>query len=74
MKPITKVFLVIGALALCLVLWLWVFGDGNILMTAYEGVATVINDIYQAATGTSEDLVPPTLESDEGSLDDKNHF
>lgn len=68
MKPITKVFLVIGALALCLILWVWVFDGGGILTTAYNAAAGVVNDVWQNITGTSDDLLPE-LESTDDNLD-----
>lgn len=68
MKPITKVFLVIGALALCLIIWVWVFDGGGILTTAYNAAAGVVNDVWQNVTGGADDLLPE-LESETDTVD-----
>lgn len=77
MKPITKVFLVIGALVLSLVIWGLFFNGGGVLETAWNALATPINNTWKSVTGGNTNILPQFKEtgtaSDTGSLDtDKN--
>ena len=46
MKPITKVFLIIGVLLLCFLVWTLVFDNGGVLALAWNAIATEVNDMY----------------------------
>ena len=59
MKPITKVFLIIGVLLLCFLVWSLVFEDGGVLALAWNAIADEVNGMYQDITGSSDDLMPP---------------
>lgn len=55
-KTIRKVFLIIGVLVLCLVVWVFVFNNG--LKFLYNAVRSPINSAWNAITATSDDLLP----------------
>jgi hypothetical protein len=69
-KNIIVVFGIIGAILLCLIVWAFFFGNG--VSSIYEGVAGVINDIWQLITGGDDEIVPGTWgdEYKDGNLDD----
>lgn len=55
-KTVRKVFLIIGVLVLCLVIWVFVFGNG--LKFLYNAIRAPFNNAWNAITGTSEELLP----------------
>lgn len=59
MKPITKVFLVIGALVLCLVVWGLFFNDGGVLQTAWNALVTPVNNTWSSITGQAGAKILP---------------
>lgn len=58
MKMITKVFLVIAVLLVCLIVWALFLGGDGILMNAWNGIAEQVNATWQAVTGLSTDVIP----------------
>ena len=68
MKMITKVFLIIAILLICLIAWALFLGDGGIIQNAWNGIATSVNDTWIALTGASEGIVPAWNADDTGNL------
>jgi hypothetical protein len=62
MKPITKVFLIIGVLLLCFLVWTLVFDNGGVLALAWNAIATEVNDMYADITGNSGAKLMPVWE------------
>lgn len=58
MKMITKVFLVIAILLICLIAWALFLGDGGILEKGWNGVAKQVNQTWKAITGLTTDVMP----------------
>lgn len=58
MKMITKVFLVIAILLICLIAWSLFLGDGGILQNGWNGIATSVNSTWKAITGSTDDVIP----------------
>ena len=61
MKMITKVFLVIAILLICLIAWSLFLGDGGILQNTWDGIATRVNSVWATvtgATGTNAEIIP----------------
>lgn len=58
MKMITKVFLVIAVLLVCLIVWALFLGGDGILMNAWNGIAEQVNETWQAVTGLKTDVIP----------------
>lgn len=58
MKMISKVFLVIAILLICLIAWNLFLGDGGIIQNAWNGVATSVNATWKAITGSTADVMP----------------
>lgn len=68
-KTIRNVFLVIGVLLLCLIIWFFVFSNG--LQVAYNGVATVVNGAWRTVVGDDAVLMPEWEDEDNtGNLED----
>lgn len=57
-STIAKVFLIIGVLVLCLLVWALFFNDGGILENGWNGMAEQINTTWKKITGSSEGVVP----------------
>ncbi len=77
MKMITKVFLVIAVLLICLILWALFLGGNGVLENAWNGIAGQVNETWQAITGTNNNVLPEwktgTVEDGvEGGIDDIN--
>lgn len=71
MKPITKVFLVIAALVLALVVWGLFFNQGGMLETAYNAVISPVNKMWKNISGSEENLLPEwKIQSSDGVVDD----
>lgn len=58
MKMITKVFLVIAILLICLIAWGLFLGDGGILQNGWNGIAESVNKTWHAITGSDSDVIP----------------
>lgn len=63
-KTVRKVFLVIGVLVLCLVVWVFVFGSG--IKGIYNAVKAPIDGAWKAITG--QDTLLPDWDSESGTL------
>ena len=74
MKPVTKVFLIIGALVLCLLVWVFVLGGGGVIETAYNAVRDTVNDIYTSVGGVGELLPEWDIGDDNPDLNEANEF
>lgn len=57
-KTVKKVFIVIGALVLCLLVWSLFFTDDGILVTAYNGIAEGVNGVWENISGSDKELIP----------------
>lgn len=57
-KTVTKVFLIIGALVACFIVWTLVFGKTGGLKTAYNAMAEQINTGFQNLTGGTTNVIP----------------
>lgn len=55
---ITKVFLVIAILLICLIAWVMFLGDGGIIANTWNGIAESVNSTWKSLTGASTDIVP----------------
>lgn len=51
-KTVRKVFLILGTLVLCFLVWQLVFNDGGIIKTGYNALADVVNTQYKKAAGS----------------------
>jgi hypothetical protein len=58
MKMISKVFLVIAILLICLIAWNLFLGDGGIIQNGWNGIATSVNATWKAITGSTDDVMP----------------
>lgn len=68
-KTIRNVFIVIGVLLLCLIVWFFVFDNG--LQVCYNGVRTVVNGAWQTVVGGDAELLPEwTDDYNTGNLGD----
>lgn len=61
-KSIIAIFLVVGALLLCLIVWAFVFGNG--VETIWNAVIAPINAAWEAITG--DDTLIPQWNDDNG--------
>lgn len=78
-KTIVKVFVIIGILVLCLIVWALVFnGEDSLINGIYESVAETINDAWKGITGSENGIIKETLgdsnpnnlgEASEGAFD-----
>lgn len=68
MKPITKVFLIIGTLILCILIWAFVFNPGGIVSSAWNAMADGINNAAAQVFGKGTKFVPSW--SDDTNLND----
>lgn len=71
MKMITKVFLVIAILLICLIAWSLFLGDGGILEKTWNGVASSVNSVWAKVTGTTGDAakIIPNWKKDTNNID-----
>lgn len=58
MKMITKVFLIIGVLLACLIVWSLTLGEGGLIKAAWDGVADMVNTTWMSMTGNSTGIMP----------------
>ena len=76
MKMITKVFLVIAILLICLIVWSLFLGNGGILQATWNGIADMVNTTWESLTGDSDGIMPEWKEDTDdiaggtGGLDD----
>ena len=69
MKMITKVFIVIAILLVCLAVWALFLGDGGLIEAAWNGVADMVNTTWQTISGSSDDIMQ-YWDSDKNSVGD----
>jgi hypothetical protein len=74
MKPITKVFIVIAALVLSLVIWGLFFNQDGVLQTAYNALIEPINRTWTAVSGSTEPLLPEWTIQDADGLDEEGNI
>lgn len=72
MSTIKKVFLLIGIVLLCLIVWAFVFGGG--LAKVANSILGVIDKAWQAITGSDDELTPKMEEGGEKNLEDGYDF
>lgn len=58
MKMITKVFLVIAVLLICLIAWVLFLGGDGVIPNAWNGIANSVNTTWKTLTGSSNGIVP----------------
>lgn len=57
-KTVKTVFLLIGTLVAIFLIWQLVFNDGGILKTAYNALATGINNQWIKVAGKGQSILP----------------
>lgn len=72
MKMITKVFLVIAVLLICLIVWVLFLGGGGIIENAWNGIADQVNDTWHAITGIQDDVIPQWNSGGSGNVAEGN--
>lgn len=73
MKPITKVFLIIAALVVSLVIWGLFFNKGGVLQTSYNALVSPINNQWQTITGGTENILPTWTIKNSDNIDNGNN-
>ena len=58
MKMITKVFLVIGILLACLIVWSLTLGEGGLIQRGWDGIADMVDNTWMKMTGSTEGIMP----------------
>lgn len=67
-KTIVTVFVILGVVVLCLVVWFFVFNNG--VSTIYNGVQSVVNGAWHDVAGeAAEDIIPDDFGDEAGTLD-----
>lgn len=56
-KTVRKVFLILGTLVLCFLVWQLVFNKGGIVRTGYNALADVVNEQYAKAAGSGKTVL-----------------
>lgn len=56
-KTVRKVFLILGTLVLCFLVWQLVFNKGGIIRTGYNALADVVNTQYAKAAGKDKTIL-----------------
>lgn len=56
-KTVRKVFLILGTLVLCFLVWQLVFNDGGIIKTGYNALANIVNTQYAKAAGSGKTIL-----------------
>ena len=64
MKPVVKVFLLVGTLVLIFLIWQLVFNGGGVIKTAYNAIANGINTQWEKVAGDDETLLPTWDDTD----------
>lgn len=55
---VKKVFILLGTLVLIFIIWQLVFNEGGILRTAYNAMATGINNQFAKVAGKGQTILP----------------
>ena len=69
-KTVKKVFIIIGVLVLCLLVWALFFTDDGILITAYNGIAESVNGVWTNISGSTKALITTWNVEENSNLDD----
>ena len=69
MKMITKVFIVIAILLVCLAVWALFLGNDGLIEKAWNGVADMVNTTWQTISGSPDDIMQP-WDSNKNSVGD----
>lgn len=56
-KTVRKVFLILGTLVLCFLVWQLVFNKGGIIRTGYNSLADIVNTQYAKAAGKDQTIL-----------------
>lgn len=56
-KTVRKVFLILGTLVLCFLVWQLVFNKGGIIRTGYNSLADIVNTQYAKAAGKDKTIL-----------------
>ncbi len=57
-STIKKVFLIIGILVLALLIWQLFFNEDGIIVTAYNSMASSVNNKFNSVAGGERELLP----------------
>lgn len=57
-KTVRKVFLIIGTLVFCFVIWQLVFKDGGLIRTGYNAMEGVVNKQWAKIAGDGSSILP----------------
>ena len=57
-KTVRKVFIIVGVLVLCLLVWVLFLGENGIVVTAYNGIADGVNGVWKNISGQDKELIP----------------
>lgn len=57
-KTIITVFVLIGVLLICALVWDMVFNDGGIISSVWNAIATPVNNAWKAIAPNGNDLIP----------------
>lgn len=63
-KTVKKVFIIIGVLVLCLIIWTVVFNENGLMVTAYNAMADAVNGAFSSIAGDGKQLMKPWDETD----------
>lgn len=66
-KTVRKVFLILGTLVLCFLVWQLVFNNGGIIRTGYNALANVVNTQYAKAAGSGKTILTRWVASNANS-------
>lgn len=69
-KTVKKVFIIIGVLVLCLLVWALFFTDDGILITAYNSIAEGVNGVWTNISGSTKALIPTWNVEENSNLND----
>lgn len=65
-KTVRKVFIVIGTLVLCLIVWNFAFG-GGIRNVYNNGIRKPVNSVFEKVAGSGAELLPEWTSEDAGN-------
>ncbi len=63
-KTVKKVFIIIGVLVLCLIIWTVVFNENGLMVTAYNAMADAVNKSWRNIAGGDSELMHPWDKTD----------
>lgn len=68
MKMITKVFLVIAILLICLIAWALFLGEGGVIQNTWNGVADSVNSVWRTVIGDTNSTIIPYWKNGDNSI------